>query len=91
MNVLNIPRYQIEDAQYEAYPLTRYRGNPLVEALRISSLVNQTVSKNSLHGALERFPVVPGADVRSASDFYREAELDNICDIVLARPAYRPP
>ncbi|WP_457329508.1 AAA family ATPase [Rhizobacter sp. P5_C2] len=89
MTVLNIPRFQIEDALYEPYPLERYRGNPLVEALRLSKLTKQLMSKDSLHRALEHYPEKPGASTRRASDFYRETELDNIADIVLARPAYR--
>lgn len=88
MTTLNIPRFQIVDVQYEPYPLDRYRGNPFVEALQLSKLTGQAVSKNSLHKALEHYPEVPSASTRRASDFYREMELDNIADIVFPRPAY---
>jgi hypothetical protein len=88
MSALNVPRFQIVDAQYEPYPLDRYRGNPFVEALQVSKLTEQTISKSSLHKALEHCPKMPSDSTRRASDFYREIELDNVTDIVFARPAY---
>ncbi len=89
MNVINIPRFPIETAKYERYAHPRYKGNPFVETLQLSKLTGERVSKEALHKAIERMPLLPGRSIRSAGDFSRELELDTLCDVVHPRPAYR--
>lgn len=89
MNVLSIPKFARETAQYEPYGFARYRENPLVEAFRLRSLFNGDLSKDGLLKRIEHFPIKPDRSLRLADDLFREAELDALCDVVYARPAYR--
>ena len=89
MNVMSIPKFASEVAQYEAYDFPRYRGNPMVEALRLSTLFNGDLSKDGLLKRIEHMPIKPDRSVRLADELIRETELDALCEVVYARPAYR--
>lgn len=89
MNAISIPKFEHECAQYELYDFPRYRGNPMIEGLRLTTLFNGDMSKDGLLKRIEHCPLKPDRSLRSAADLFREAELDTLCDVVYARPAYR--
>lgn len=84
MSILKIPQYEKRVAEYVPYPLYRHRGSPFVEALGVSGFTIDSLLK-----ALERSPPLPTQKDRSASDFLRQSEVNNILQVVHARPAYR--